>query len=75
MTILIPPVEIGVVLGLKTFDLLYINYDKNTVSGMSSGQEIDIYEFNKVGIKLSPSMFTYKVTASSMGLIIQTLPK
>jgi len=75
MTILIPPVEIGVVLDLKTFDSLYINYDKNTISGMSNGQEIDIYEFVKVGITMNPSMFDYKVTASSMGVIIQTLPK
>ena len=75
MTILIPPVEIGIVLDLKTFDTLYVNYDKNMIVGMFNSSEFDIYDFSKVGIKLSPSMFTYKVTASSMGLIIQTLPK
>jgi len=75
MTILIPPVELGLVLDLKSFEKLYINYETNTINGIFLEQEFEIYHFTKVGITMTPSMFDYKVTASAMGLIIQTLPK
>jgi hypothetical protein len=75
MTILIPPIEIGLVLDLKTFDSLYINNETSLIIGMFEGEEYEVFDFNKKGINFSPSSFTYKVTASAMGLIIQTIPK
>ena len=75
MTILIPPVEVGLVLDLKSFESLYINYQTNTINGIFNEQEFELYHFTKVGITMNPSLFDYKVTASAMGLIIQTLPK
>lgn len=75
MTILIPPIEIGLVLDLKTFDSLYISNETSSIIGIYEDQEIELFDFKKMGINFTPSLFTYKVTASSMGLIIQTIPK
>jgi hypothetical protein len=75
MTILIPPVEIGLVINLKTFDSLYINNETSSIVGVYEEQEFEVFDFKQMGINFTPSLFTYKVTASSMGLIIQTIPK
>ena len=75
MTILIPPVEIGLILDLKTFDSLYINNETSSIIGMFEGEEYEVFDFKKMGINFTPSSFTYKVTSSAMGLIIQTIPK